>query len=389
VESTHRQLPDAISKARSVGDLVAHMLRHNEGFNPRTMSRLAIFGAGPEGQRLSAICQTRKIKVAAIVDDDPRKVGLAINDIPVESTSRLEDLDRGTPIVIASHRALEPVRKVRALGFPAVLPFAALQVLAPDMFKPHMFYDGWLDDLFENQGHYRWLESELADQPSRQVLEAVMQFRLTADPNALMSVLEEGPYYRGLYHPRGLFELGGDEIYVDAGAYDGDSVRRFIHRVNGCYQRILAFEPDPNTFIRLKENFASETRIQAFNAGLHRQKGVLRFRNDASRGAIFTEDGNTTIEVVRLDDMLAGSRTSYIKINIEGAELDALEGARATIQRWLPKLAISVYHRADDLWRIPRLIHEFSPMYNLYLRQHEGGVVETVLYAIPRQTFEH
>ena len=71
-------------------------------------------------------------------------------------------------------------------------------------------------------------------------------------------------------------------------------------------------------------------------------------------------------------------------MNIEGAEIDALYGARKTIERWTPKLAVSVYHRASDLWQIPEIVHEFSPDYELYLRQHDGGVIETVLYAISR-----
>jgi hypothetical protein len=71
-------------------------------------------------------------------------------------------------------------------------------------------------------------------------------------------------------------------------------------------------------------------------------------------------------------------------MNIEGAEIDALEGARKTIARWSPKLAVSVYHRASDLWRIPQIVSQLNPRYDLYLRQHDGGVIETVLYAIPR-----
>jgi hypothetical protein len=71
-------------------------------------------------------------------------------------------------------------------------------------------------------------------------------------------------------------------------------------------------------------------------------------------------------------------------MNIEGAEIDALNGARKTIETWMPKLAISVYHRPSDLWQIPQLIHDFSKDYDFFLRQHDGGVIETVLYAIPR-----
>jgi FkbM family methyltransferase len=373
----------ALAKARSAQDLVAEVKSHNGGLDPYGFSTIAIVGAGPEGKRLTGICRDRGVNVAALVDDDPEKVGVSIADIPVEPSSGLQRLDRATPIVIASHRVLEPVQRLRAVGFSTVVPFAALQLTAPDLFTPHMFYDGWLEDLFDNRDQYEWLRSELADERSRQVLDAVIQFRLTADPVTLVPVVEEGPYYRGLYHPNGLFELGEEEIYVDAGAYDGDSIRRFIERVAGRYERILAFEPDPKTFQRLKENFANEPRIEAFNAGLHRHKGVLNFRDDSTRGAIFTDEGDKSIEVVSLDEVLAGDAASYIKMNIEGAEIDALHGARGTIEHWMPKLAISVYHRPSDLWRIPELVNQFSMAYDLYLRQHDGGVIETVLYAIP------
>jgi FkbM family methyltransferase len=375
-----------LSQAQSVRGLVAGITSHNGGFDPERITTIAIVGAGPEGQRLAEICKTRGITIAALVDDDPGKLGITMFGAKVEPTSRLAGLDRATPIVIASHRVLGATQRFRALGFSTVLPFAALQILSPDVFKPHMFYDGWLQDLRDNKEQYKWLDAELSDDRSRHVLDAVIGYRLTADPVALAPVIEQGRHYQGLYHPNGLFELGDDEVYIDAGAFDGDSIRWFKERVADRYDRILAFEPDPQTYAKLKQNFAGQDRIEAFNAGLHCRNAVLRFRNDASRGAIFTDEGDTSIEVVSLDEVLGGARASYIKMNIEGAEIDALHGARSTIKRWMPKLAISVYHRPSDLWRIPQMIRELGPQYDLFLRQHDGGVIETVLYAIRRPT---
>ena len=88
--------------------------------------------------------------------------------------------------------------------------------------------------------------------------------------------------------------------------------------------------------------------------------------------------------VTTIDDVLGDRRLTYVKMNIEGAEIDALHGGRNAICKWLPRLAISVYHRASDLWRIPEVISEISSEYQLYLRQHDGGIIETVLYALPR-----
>jgi FkbM family methyltransferase len=373
-----------LAAARSIEDLIAGIRRHHHGFDTEHMTKIAVVGAGPEGRRLTQICKARGITIAALVDDDPGKLGISLSDVNVEQTSRLVTLDRAIPVVIASHRVLGAAKRIRALGFSTVLPFAALQLLAPSIFHPHMFYDGWLEDLFANREGYSTLAAELTDDRSREVLDAVIAYRLTADPLVLAEVIEQGSHWQGLYHPVGLFELGDNEVYIDAGAYDGDSIRWFKDRVRDRFHRIIAFEPDPRTYARLKQNFADDERVLAMNAGLHRKKAVLRFRDDASRGAIFTQDGENSIEVVALDEVLAGGRASYIKMNIEGAEIDALQGARNTIARWMPKLAISVYHRASDLWRIPRLVRELGTSYELFLRQHDGGVIETVLYAIAR-----
>jgi FkbM family methyltransferase len=373
-----------LATARSVADLVAGVARHNGGLDVARLKRIAIIGAAPEGERLATICRQQGIVIAAIVDDDAEKLGRKICDTTVEASAKLDGLDRSVPVVIASHRVLGATQKLRAEGFSTVLPFAALQILAPQVFPPHMFYDGWLTDVWENKDQYRWLSGALGDDWSRQVLDAVLNYRMSAEPEFLAPVLDKGRHHQGLYHPVGLFECDEHEVYVDAGAFDGDSLTWFKERVADRYDRIIAFEPDPKTYVRLTKNFNGDERIQAINAGLHRKKAVLRFRDDASRGAIFAEDGEISMNVIALDELLAGERATFIKMNIEGAEIDALYGAQNTIRRWLPKLAISVYHRPTDLWRIPQLIREFSDEYDLFLRQHDGGVIETVLYATVR-----
>jgi FkbM family methyltransferase len=191
-----------------------------------------------------------------------------------------------------------------------------------------------------------------------------------------------------LYAPEGLFLFGEDETYIDAGTFDGDSIRAFIGRVRGRFSHVYGFEPDPVTFEKLKANFTGEPRVHPVHAGVYSRKGTLRFRDDASRGAIFADDGEIEMPVTTIDDVLQGKRATYIKMNIEGAEIDALKGARQTITKWHPRLAISAYHRPSDLWQIPEVITELSQTYNLYLRQHDGGVIETVLYAVHTNSAE-
>ncbi len=365
----------------SSGDLDAlhEAMRAYSGLDIAKLRSLAIVGAAPEGRRLADICKARGIAIAAIVDDDPDKKGLAVADIRVAPVQTLANVQKSTPIVVASHRLLSVTRRVRELGFATVVPFAMLQVQAPAIFRPHMFYDGLLDDLLLHRAEIQALRNRLADDHSRQVLEAVIAFRRTLDPAALQGVLTE----RDLYAPEGLFEFSDDEVYVDGGSYDGDTIRSFIERVRGRFSAVYAFEPDPVTFARLEANFRDEPRVHPIHAGLYSHAGSLRFRDDASRGAIFASDGEIEMPVTTIDEVLGDRRLTYVKMNIEGAEIDALNGGRRAIRKWRPRLAVSVYHRPSDLWRIPQLILEIDPNYRLYLRQHDGGIIETVLYALP------
>jgi FkbM family methyltransferase len=369
-----------LAAANSLQDLRSATQQRNGALDVRDLRTLAIVGAAPEGQRLARLCEARQIKIAAIVDDDPRKLGTAVAGRAVEPTPALARLPRSTPVVIASHRVLRITQRLRDLGFATVMPFALLQVLAPDIFPPHMFYDGLWDDLWTHRSEYQQLHDRLADDHSRRVLDAVIGFRRTLDPAILQPVVSE----HDLYGPQGLFEFGDAEVYVDGGSYDGDTIRSFIDRVGGRFSAVYAFEPDPVTFAKLTANFRDEPRVHPIHAGLYSRAGKLRFRDDASRGAIFVDDGDIEMPVTTIDEVLGDRPLTYVKMNIEGAEIDALGGGERAIRRWLPRLAISVYHRPSDLWRIPRLVQELSADYDLYLRQHDGGIIETVLYALPR-----
>lgn len=120
-----------------------------------------------------------------------------------------------------------------------------------------------------------------------------------------------------------------------------------------------------------------------YQKGVFSHSTILRFVSDASRGALISDKGNITIETVSLDEILDGRRVTYIKLNIEGAELDALNGARYSIRQHQPILAIAAYHSPDHLWQIPKLIKEMDSGYSIFLRQHDYGNIETVVYAIP------
>lgn len=344
--------------------------------------KLVIVGAAPEGARLIALCQTHGIEVLAVCDGDHTKHG---NDFcghvvrPIADAMSLSGDD--IPIIIASHKPLAAVNELRALGAHVYAPFALLQVLHPNIFSPHMFYADWLEDLWNNRTHYEALKNILAgDVLSLRTLDAIIGFRLTMNVLLLEPLLDLDAFLS-----RDLVSFSADATYIDGGAFDGDTIRRYIAASDGQFSRIIAFEPDPITYSRLKSNFASEPRVEPMKVGLHRRKGILRFVNDASRAALLSNVGEVEVPVISIDEVLNNAPVSYIKLNIEGAEIEALEGARTSILRHHPILAISAYHAPDHLWRVPELIHAMQSDYQLHLRQQDGGAVETVIYAIPRK----
>lgn len=370
---------ETILQAESADELRDTLHSRHPAFDPGGLDSLIIVGAADEGVRLAGLCRQHSVKIAAICDDNPEKQDMTIEGVAVSPVESLSSQDTDIPVVIASHRVLGAVKRLAGMGFRNVAPFALLQALDSEAYPPHMFYEGWLEDLVDNSEQYRKLSELLCDDFSRDVLDQVIGYRLTLDITALEPVIEWD-----LYGSKGLIEYGDDEVYVDGGAYDGDSIRLFIDRVGGKFSRVLGFEPDTNTHQRLKANFADDPRIEPVNKGLYSREDTLYFDNAGTRGSIITGDrgGGIEIPVTSLDKILNGDRVTFIKMNIEGAELEALHGAENAITRCRPRLAISAYHRSSDLWQVPFLIRELRPDYNLYMRQHDGGVIETVCYAL-------
>jgi FkbM family methyltransferase len=365
------------SPVDSSDDSRAQLSARYPAFDPAKLSRVAIVGSAGEGERFAELCRDAGIEIVGLYETNTARVGKWVAGKVVHLLESIERLNKDTPIVVASHRLLGPMDRMRILEFRNVAPLSILQILAPDRFPPHMFYDGWFSDMEDNRERYAELREALSDDMSRRTLDAILDFRLTLDVERIRPVIDWDVYF-----PDGLLSFGEDEVYVDGGAYEGDTINFFIDRMNGRYSRVIGFEPDPSTFAKLQANFADEPRVEAVNRGLYDHSGTLRFNDAGSRGSLIVDDGGVQVPITSLDEILQGDRVTYIKMNIEGAELKALEGARESLIRWKPKLAISGYHSPSDLWRVPEVICSINPDYRLYLRQHDGGVIESVIYAV-------
>ena len=181
----------------------------------------------------------------------------------------------------------------------------------------------------------------------------------------------------GEYFESDVFGMDKNEYLVDAGAYKGDSIKKFYEIVKGKYSGIYAFELDPSMFKELKENVQryGYGDVELFNYG------VSDSYEEFDYNYVHGEEGHQA-KVNALDYMLEGKKVTYIKMDVETYELKALEGARNIIGCQHPKLCISAYHYLSDLWEVPIKIHNINKNYRLFLRHHSPVVWDTDCYAV-------
>lgn len=233
-----------------------------------------------------------------------------------------------------------------------------------------------VDFLVKNRKKYKEVFDLLADEMSREIyIERIKRVFLLSDISHVMASATEQYFDEKV-------ELTEQEVFLDCGAYIGDTAMEFIQRVNGKYRQIYMFEAEVSKFGQIQENLKGY-RYKLYPYGVWSDNRELCFDADGSSASKVSDNGEgMQIEVVALDNIEFEETPTFIKMDIEGAEKEALLGAKNMISEYHPKLAICVYHRWEDLFELPLLIKEFSPDYRLYIRHYSDHFAETVCYAI-------
>ena len=179
---------------------------------------------------------------------------------------------------------------------------------------------------------------------------------------------------------------GKDEIYIDCGCFDGGTIKAFIEFTGlGNYKKIYGFEPDPVGYCITKDYVASVgiNNIKLINKGVWSKDDVLSFYENSENSLIIEDGGTTDIPVTSIDDTVGDDAVTFIKMDVETAELEALKGAAKTIVANKPVIAISIYHKLSDILEIPLYLDSLVPDYKYFIRHYTLVDAETVLYAVP------
>lgn len=207
----------------------------------------------------------------------------------------------------------------------------------------------------------------LADEESKRIFEQVIRYKLSGSISHLRRAeSEKSEVYRDL--------LNADEIRcaMDLGAYNGDTVRELMSYAPRL-QAVYAMEPDRRNFRKLSE-FAeglSSPTLYPIHAAAWSESSVLSFADSGNRNAGAFAAGKRIEVLACAPDSVAGETTvDYIKYDVEGAEREALLGSAHLIRRDSPRLLVSIYHRSEDLFALPLLVHDLKPEYRLYLRRY-------------------
>lgn len=213
----------------------------------------------------------------------------------------------------------------------------------------------------ENEDNFDFVYHHLADEKSKQIYLDIINFKISGKVEYLFrSFTDKNEIYRDI------LKLNDNETIVDLGAYDGDTIREFTEFTEQKYKYIYAFEPDTKNFAKLKRNTADMDNISIYNMGAWDKEDTLIFAKKAGRNSKLSSQGEP-IKVINPDSVI-NTAVSMIKMDIEGAELKALNGCSNLIKAYKPKLYICAYHRNEDLFALPMKILELDNSYKIHFR---------------------
>lgn len=326
----------------------------------KVSSPILLYGMGNGADKILSVCKKKGIEISGVFASDGFVRGNLYRGMPVlsfrEAKERFGDFRVLLSFASSRPEVLETISLVageRTLYVPDV-PVAGENIFDKEFLDAHM-------------QDFKRAREILEDDLSKDVFDTVISCKLYGELHFFARNLStEEEDFNTILHP------GDYRICGDFGAYSGDTAKDLARRCP-LLQQILSVEPDAKTFLRLQKNTAG-LPVLPIHAALWDREETLLFTSGGNRGSGVDAPGKKQTEVRGIcgDRLFEKLHADYLKFDVEGAELRALQGLSGTILRDKPDLLISCYHRPEDLFLLPLYVKKHFPFYRLYLRRHRG-----------------
>lgn len=312
------------------------------------------------------------VDIDGVIDDFTRIQSSRKKDI-----LKIEDVPKDSIILwVATGSPLEVKNRLDEMGYTHISYLSLCKYSSLDLVEPPFIMD-FKENFINNTSSYKKIFDLLSDEKSKKVFEKVINFKISFDYNFMNGFTNN---HEEQYFDKELIPNIPNIVFIDGGGYVGDTLPTIINNFPD-FKKIYCIEPNNLHISIAKRNFSQYENIEFINCGL----GANR---EYSKTAETTQNNCShdfqAVDIDTIDNMIL-DKVDFIKMDIEGAEQDAIEGAKKTIEKYTPILAICIYHKAEDWYKIPQKVLEINSDYKIYLRHYMEGIFETVMYFIPNK----
>jgi FkbM family methyltransferase len=350
-----------------------------------------IFGAGGLGQIVARGLKKLGVPIIGFIDNNPSIQNTMVMGLEVFSPEdSLRKHKSEMTVILAVWRAFatetlqDRKQQLINFGFDNVISFHYFFWDFPEAFPPH-FSIAPPENMLPHSTEIMQTYDLLSDSASKETFLRHLTWRLDPEHTELREISEGA-----MYTPSDLYIPIPNETYVDCGGFDGDTLQTFLDCSNNSFSKAVVFEPDPTNFRKLQKRIASMSgdiaaKIVIVKACAGLEEGTLRFADTGTVSSQISEQGSLEVQCHKLDSCEQAKSATLIKMDIEGAEYDALLGAKNLIAHNRPYMTVCLYHRQEHLWNIPNLIESLTGGYRYFMRCYGIDGWDLVLYAIPRE----
>jgi FkbM family methyltransferase len=293
---------------------------------------------------------------------------------------KLEEIEKDSMVVstVTNSRPITALKKIADSGVVNFIDYFSFSDISNGSIAQHTCISGMRLDHKDHKLDYQWVRELMADQESITTFDSVMDFRLNATITSMngFSFRVEQQYFEPFLN------LSPGEVLVDGGGYDGFTTLEFVKKCPK-FEAVHFFEPSAANLEKAKKKLSQINNIFYYELGLYEREATLCFSAGDGSASRISDSGAEKICVNALDAVVQG-KVTFIKLDLEGAELFALNGMRKHILNDHPKLAVAVYHQPSDLRTIPKFILGLRDDYDVYLRHYTEGWAETIMFFVPK-----